>query len=303
VVLNERSVRDSLAHGGANRFKRAAFAVVKDVIEKGRVVLTNEAENESSYYIAAPVRIDNADDIVVVLVHKDMNTQRMYLHMVGTKESLLNRRVSGAQKERSGSSSSGVDVSTLLSEVLSVNPESVTTDVDANGEPVVSSAEAAPAAGVTPSVPATPAASPPPAASPRPGLSIPALMDILSGLVEIVRDGVDSNGLPIKHWGFMRSFETGGLEETAKGKKAKAARVSTMEESLVETARSFVRRVQHVAVMELDWHSCGIRGQPVSQLQTRCLILFILGCLVCEGGRLEACAEAEVELDAVVVVF
>jgi hypothetical protein len=237
-----------LAHGGANRFKRAAFAVVKDVIEKGRVVLTNEAENETSYYIAAPVLIDNADDIVVVLVHKDMNTQRMYLHMVGTKESLLNRRVSGAPKERSGSSSSGVDVSTLLSEVLQVNPESVTTSIDANGEPVVSSAGAV-SGGVTPGVPATSAASPA-SATPSSGLGMSELMEILSGLVEIQRETTGKSGFPHQHWGFMSWFERGVSEETAGGKKATAERVPMMEESLVETARSFVRRVQHAAVMD-----------------------------------------------------
>ncbi|MDR1498092.1 MAG: hypothetical protein LBS59_06770, partial [Puniceicoccales bacterium] len=37
VLLDERAVRDTLAHGGANPYKRAAFNVVKKVIEHGRL--------------------------------------------------------------------------------------------------------------------------------------------------------------------------------------------------------------------------------------------------------------------------
>lgn len=49
-----------------------------------------------------------ADGVVTVLVHRDANSKRMHLHSVATKESLLNRRGSGADvetSERTGSSS------------------------------------------------------------------------------------------------------------------------------------------------------------------------------------------------------
>ncbi|WP_271008291.1 hypothetical protein [Paucibacter sp. B51] len=62
-----------------------------------------------SIEVSAPVTIDSVDDVVTVLVHRVTKTQRMNLHSATTKESLLNRRVSGADaeaSERSGSSNS-----------------------------------------------------------------------------------------------------------------------------------------------------------------------------------------------------
>lgn len=111
VVMDARSVRDSMAHGKANPFKYAAFAAVKDVLERGVLVASSTHGNLDSFYISAPVQIAGTDDVVTVLVHRDPKDQRMYLHSVATKEYLLNRRVSGADAKaasgHSGSSSSG----------------------------------------------------------------------------------------------------------------------------------------------------------------------------------------------------
>ena len=111
VVMDARSVRDSMAHGKANPFKYAAFAAVKDVLEHGVLVASSTHGNLDSFYISAPVQIAGTDDVVTVLVHRDPKDQRMYLHSVATKEYLLNRRVSGADAKaasgHSGSSSSG----------------------------------------------------------------------------------------------------------------------------------------------------------------------------------------------------
>lgn len=112
VVLDDRSVRDSIAHG-MNRFKAEAFAAVPTVISRGVIVVERPHRHDAtSFYISAPVKIAGVDDVVTVLVRRDPNTQRMYLHSVATKESLLNRRVSGTDKansdvERSGPSNSG----------------------------------------------------------------------------------------------------------------------------------------------------------------------------------------------------
>ena len=85
-MLDEHSVRSSLGHGKPNRFKYAAFAAVKDVLEHGSVVHRATRERTDSFYISAPVKIDSVDDVVTVLVHRDYNTQRMYLHSVTTKK-------------------------------------------------------------------------------------------------------------------------------------------------------------------------------------------------------------------------
>ncbi|ELT0881897.1 TPA: PLxRFG domain-containing protein [Pseudomonas aeruginosa] len=124
VVLDMRAVRDSMAHGKANPYKFSAFAAVKDVLERGVVVHRADYEKGDSFYVSAPVVIDDKDDIVTVLVRRDPNMQRMYLHSVATKEYLLNRRVSGADAtmavQPSGSSSSG-DVASVLQRLLTAS--------------------------------------------------------------------------------------------------------------------------------------------------------------------------------------
>ncbi|ENT5164398.1 PLxRFG domain-containing protein [Pseudomonas aeruginosa] len=124
VLLDMRAVRDSMAHGKANPYKFSAFAAVKDVLERGVVVHRADYEKGESFYVSAPVVIDDKDDIVTVLVRRDPNMQRMYLHSVATKEYLLNRRVSGADAtmaaQPSGSSSSG-DVASVLQRLLTAS--------------------------------------------------------------------------------------------------------------------------------------------------------------------------------------
>lgn len=112
VTLDGRSVRSSLAHGRPNAHKVAAFAAVKDVLEKGAVVLSaRHGRDGDSFYVSAPVKVGEAVNIVTVLVKRDPNDQRMYLHSVATKKYLLDRRVSRTDTtsgvERSGSNDSG----------------------------------------------------------------------------------------------------------------------------------------------------------------------------------------------------
>ena len=120
VLLDARSAKSSVAHGGANDAKKVAFAAVKDVIERGALVYRATAGHTDSFYSSAPVSISGKDNIVTVLVRRDHNTQRMYLHSVSLKENLLKPRVSSVDakkaSERSGSTSSG-EVSTLANGV------------------------------------------------------------------------------------------------------------------------------------------------------------------------------------------
>ncbi|MDO5288544.1 MAG: PLxRFG domain-containing protein [Pseudomonadota bacterium] len=101
VLLNEQSARDAMGHGGANTAKKAAFAAVKDVIERGALVMQAAHGRQDSFYIAAPVSISGRENVVTVLVRRDMNTQRMYLHSVTLKENLLKPSVSAADAKAS----------------------------------------------------------------------------------------------------------------------------------------------------------------------------------------------------------
>lgn len=139
VLLDLRAAKDSMAHGGANAAKKVAFAAVKDVIERGAVIREAREGALDSLYISAPVEISGRENIVTVLVHRDVNTKRMYLHSVSLKENLLNPRVSGADakaSERTGSTDSEDNV-TILRDLLAFNPDTVSKVVDENGEPLV----------------------------------------------------------------------------------------------------------------------------------------------------------------------
>lgn len=91
ILLNERSVRDSIAHG-MNPFKAEAFAAIPDVISQGVVIHEGvNPENGTRYvYISAPVEIEGKDDVVTLLARNTSNGSQMYLHSVATKESILN---------------------------------------------------------------------------------------------------------------------------------------------------------------------------------------------------------------------
>ncbi|MDD2608627.1 MAG: hypothetical protein PHX60_02895 [Giesbergeria sp.] len=119
VTLNEQSARDSMAHGGANAAKKIAFAAVKDVIERGALVLQTSHGRKDSFYISAPVQISGKSNIVTVLVHHDQNTQRMYLHSVALKENLLNPSVSAVDAKASelGSATNSGDSSNVANQI------------------------------------------------------------------------------------------------------------------------------------------------------------------------------------------
>lgn len=90
VSLDKKSAEKSLGHGGFSKYKNMAFLAVKDVIENGIVIAVDDArEDERSYFISAPIIINSSNVVATVLVHKDMNIQKMYLHSVIEKENLL----------------------------------------------------------------------------------------------------------------------------------------------------------------------------------------------------------------------
>ncbi|MBP5789673.1 MAG: hypothetical protein J6W29_05520, partial [Neisseriaceae bacterium] len=90
IVVNRQSAKDTFEHG-LNPFKIEAIRSIKEVVEQGVVFAHTRVEKQEHYFIAAPVTIENQVDIVNVLVRKDMNTQRMYLHSVMIKDKILEK--------------------------------------------------------------------------------------------------------------------------------------------------------------------------------------------------------------------
>jgi len=137
VLLDHRAAQSSMAHGGANKFKKIAFVAAKDVIERGALIHQSTNGREESFYFAGPVEIDGVTNIETVLVHRDFNTQRMYLHSVMAKESLLSHQVSsvGAEApERSGSTGSE-GIARILQDLIA--RKGISKMADADGAPLV----------------------------------------------------------------------------------------------------------------------------------------------------------------------
>ena len=107
------------------------------MIERGAPVHRAVKGDVDSFYFSAPVDIDGVTNIETVLVRRDANTGRIYLHSVMAKESLLNHQVSRADagaSERSGSTDSE-GISRILQDLYQRN--GVSKVVDENGEPLV----------------------------------------------------------------------------------------------------------------------------------------------------------------------
>lgn len=142
IILNHRSVKDSLAHGKFSPYKNIAFAGVKDVLEKGVIVAVDTIQkSQDSFYISAPVLMNGKENILTVIVHRDVNTQSMYLHSVMTKENLMKPRVSETQEQNSrkhiGSLTSS-DIHNILQNALTYKEKSkkeliVTHNISADG--------------------------------------------------------------------------------------------------------------------------------------------------------------------------
>jgi hypothetical protein len=137
ILLDERSAKTAMAHSGANDYKKVAFASVKDVIERGALVHKSSTSEEDSFYFSAPIDIDGVTNIETVLVHRDVNTKRMYLHSVTTKENLLSKRVSGADDLTSklAGSTTAEGIRRIIQDLII--GKDISKVVDKNGAPLV----------------------------------------------------------------------------------------------------------------------------------------------------------------------
>lgn len=84
VVLDERGVKDSMAHGIGRR-KAAAFAAVPQVIAQGRQIDTQQNWKGRGYdtlVFAAPVKVGSDTNYIAAVVTKSTENNRYYLHEV-----------------------------------------------------------------------------------------------------------------------------------------------------------------------------------------------------------------------------
>lgn len=84
VVLDKKGVQNSKQHGNS-RVKSASFAAVKDVLEKGVVIMPlnyygTNGKKQMTGIIAAPIQIAEEKYVCAVEVIANLKQQRLYLH-------------------------------------------------------------------------------------------------------------------------------------------------------------------------------------------------------------------------------
>lgn len=130
VVLDARSVKDSIAHG-LRRNKAAAFAAVPDVIKSGIEIDRQrnwKGRGYDSVTIAAPISINGEGYVAVVILTQSLNSNRFYLHEVALQENLQDE---GFKTGTKAGLHQG-DIANVLRNFLNTSKV-----VDENGEPMV----------------------------------------------------------------------------------------------------------------------------------------------------------------------
>lgn len=84
VLLDMKGIQSDKAHG-VGRIKAASFAAVKDVIEKGEIILPLDyyatgGKKQMTGMIAAPILIGSDSFICVVVIIYNLKERRLYLH-------------------------------------------------------------------------------------------------------------------------------------------------------------------------------------------------------------------------------
>ena len=84
VLLDMKGIQSDKAHG-IGRIKAASFAAIKDVLEKGSIVLpldyyATHGKKQMTGMMGAPIIIGNDSFICVVVVIFNLQEKRLYLH-------------------------------------------------------------------------------------------------------------------------------------------------------------------------------------------------------------------------------
>ncbi len=111
VALTRSSVRSDLAHG-LTRNKVTSFAAVPDVIREG-VVIESQKRGNGNYeriVVAAPITIEQKPYYMAVMLQRDQQSQRLYLHDVITAEQ---KEIADIDTEHLSSTGTGTNESDL----------------------------------------------------------------------------------------------------------------------------------------------------------------------------------------------
>ena len=140
VILDKKSVKNSRGHGIGPE-KTSAFATIKDVLEKGVVVLPMGEYNvhdkkQHTGMIAAPILLDGERYVCVVEVIWNQKENRLYTHEVTLQKKLLDVRSNPSQSQSEIPATNQGAIAKVLQNIVSANSH-VSKVVDENGEPMV----------------------------------------------------------------------------------------------------------------------------------------------------------------------
>lgn len=82
IEIGNKYIRDTWQHGGGNPPKNLAYAIIKDVLEKGVIVAQDDdGKGEDSFFVSAPVTITGrasgtVENIVTATVHRKRGSQK-----------------------------------------------------------------------------------------------------------------------------------------------------------------------------------------------------------------------------------
>lgn len=126
VVINRRSAKDSLSHGYGPE-KVQALYLAPHITKYGRVIHQTKRGAQTGYMVSAPVRIAGEDYVGVVVVRKDDNMQRMYVHEVIMRKRLQlsasKTAASARTVELHGAAETETSIKRVLQDIFAVNED------------------------------------------------------------------------------------------------------------------------------------------------------------------------------------
>ncbi len=140
VLLDPTGVSNDIQHG-MGPIKNATFASVKDVLEKGRVILPmgyyeTSGKKQMTGFIAAPINIDGERYVCVVGVIRNKKDNKLYIHEAFSMKKLQLDAASNVVHDGEAVSPHPAGaVAKLVKNIL--NAKNSSKIVDENGEPLV----------------------------------------------------------------------------------------------------------------------------------------------------------------------
>ena len=121
VLLDKKGIQSDKAHG-LGRIKSASFAAIKDVLEKGEIILPLDyyatgGKKQMTGMMAAPILIGTDSFICVVVVIYNLKERRLYLHETFLTEKIP--EIAASSWVRGGKSASPQSLGTVAKILLS----------------------------------------------------------------------------------------------------------------------------------------------------------------------------------------